>query len=239
MVVKLQEKKREKSRERRKNEKELKKVKNIKRRSASNLASIERRVGFRRQDLDYVSAKLVQKTAQKESILRLVSEAEEKIQREKDAKTLAERDADLAQNERDKANAKSRLKIVNEGIKETRDELRKRKNILKKVEEEIAQYEQEKKKLLANIRTQLKSRPLLKERIKESKKDVETFKHELQKRTQQEEMYKKRIQRIKKKIANLRPKRKSQSKPKHSKNNTKAHNNSKHSKKSPQPKIKR
>ncbi len=89
-AVLLQKRKHQASILKRKGEKEFKKAQFLVNRSASGLVSLQRRIDSSKEKLEDVSGILTRKTAQEESIQRLISNAEEKLRREKEAKSQAE-----------------------------------------------------------------------------------------------------------------------------------------------------
>ena len=105
LASKLEKKKQEVSKIRRKSQRELDKVKSVHRRSASGLKTIERHIESAREELTDVSGVLTQKLAQKESIERLVAAAEDRLNREKEAKEQAEQDLEFADSPEEKQNA--------------------------------------------------------------------------------------------------------------------------------------
>ena len=86
LTEKLVEKKQEVSKLRRKSQRELEKAKSLGRKSSSGLAVIEKRIGSAREQLSGVSEDLTRGLAQQESIQRLLTAAEERLGREKQAK---------------------------------------------------------------------------------------------------------------------------------------------------------
>jgi len=92
LAEKLQEKKSQVAKLKRKTERELKKSKLLQKVSVSGLASIERKIDWGRENLSDVSGILTQKLAQQESIQRLLITAEERLNREKDAKQQTEQE---------------------------------------------------------------------------------------------------------------------------------------------------
>ena len=97
LVVQLRQKKQEATKLRKKAEKQLKEVRSAERRSSSGLNTIDRKIESEREDISDVSTVLTQKTSQLESIERLVSAAQERLGREKEAIEQAHTNAAVQQ----------------------------------------------------------------------------------------------------------------------------------------------
>ncbi len=112
LAEKLEEKKSEVGKLKRKTERELKKSKFLQRSSVSGLSSIERKIDWGRENLSDVSGILTQKLAQQESIQRLLLSAEERLNREKEAKQQTEQEIEFAESTEEKQSAQARLRSI-------------------------------------------------------------------------------------------------------------------------------
>ena len=182
----MQKKKHEAALLRRKGEKEFKKTQFLANRSASGLVSLQRRIDSSKEKLEGVSGILAQKTAQEESIQRLISDAEEKIRREKEAKSQTEQEIEFAESEEEKNKSISRLKIISERITELQEEIKQRSRTFKKVAENIEDYQKSGSQLSSKIKKQTHSKPDLQKLIKTSKKKSIRFAKQVARRWQKE-----------------------------------------------------
>ena len=142
-AVLLQKRKHQAALLRRQGEREFKKAQFIANRSASGLVSLQRRIDSSKEELEDVSGNLNRKTAQEESIQRLISSAEDKLRREEEAKNQTEQEIEIADTEEEKKRAISRLKIISESIDELQEEIKQRNRTFIKVAESIEEKELE------------------------------------------------------------------------------------------------
>ena len=112
LAEKLVEKKQEVSKLRRQSQRELEKAESLGRKSSSGLAVIEKRIGSAREQLSGVSEDLTRGLAQQESIQRLLTAAEERLGREKQAKEQTDQEIEFAESPMEKENAEARLKSI-------------------------------------------------------------------------------------------------------------------------------
>ena len=124
LVVKLRQKKREATNLRKKTEKQLKDAKYLERRSSSGLHSIDRKIESDREDVVDISEELTQKTAQLESIERLLVAAQERLTREKEEITQTEQEVEFAENPEEKQYAETRLRTIQNNIQELESEIK-------------------------------------------------------------------------------------------------------------------
>ena len=96
LVLNLRQRKKDVSKLRLKAEKQLKESRSIERRSSSGLVSLDKKIELEKEDSSDVSDILTQKTSQLESIQRLVTAAEERINQEKEALVEAEQRVEFA-----------------------------------------------------------------------------------------------------------------------------------------------
>ncbi len=129
---KLQAKRQEISNVKRKSAREFEREQSLPRKSSFGLASVERKIESAREQLSDVSEVLTQKLAQQESIQRLIAAAEERLQRETEAKDQAEQEIEYAESGEEKDNAKTRLVSIIDSIDEISSELKQRNKMTKK-----------------------------------------------------------------------------------------------------------
>ena len=141
---KLQAKRQEISKLKRKSAREYQIEQSLLRKSSSGLASVERKIESAKEQLSGVSDVLTQRLAQQESIQRLVVAAEEKLQREKDAKEQAKQEIEFAESGVEKDNAKTRLASIMDGIDEIYSEIKQRNKMAKKVNVTIEEFSKSK-----------------------------------------------------------------------------------------------
>jgi len=83
-VIELRQKKREATKLKQKAEDQLKQIQSAEKRSATGLQKIVKKIESEKEDISDVSENLTRKNAQVESIERLVSAAEERVDSEKE-----------------------------------------------------------------------------------------------------------------------------------------------------------
>ncbi len=207
IAEKLQDKKYQVSKLKRKTERELKKAKTLQRRSTSGLFSIEKRVESARGRLADVSGILTQKSAQQESIQRLLAVAEVRLNREKAAKEQAEQDIEFAESIEEKENAQTTLNSILDTINEISFEIKERKKTSKKVTYAIDEFNKSKSKISNTIQNQVRGKPELQKLIKKSKKASERFAKQFANKIKQEEIAKKSLKTVRIKLEELQEKR--------------------------------
>ena len=114
------------SRRRRQTERKLKESLSLSRRSTSGLGSLQRRLESFHENTAQVTNLLNQRLAQRDSVGRLKTAAEERLNQEKDAKTSAEQELEFADSAEEKTSARSRLDVIIERISELQAEIRQR-----------------------------------------------------------------------------------------------------------------
>jgi len=154
----------------RRGERELKKVQSQYRRSTSGLKSVERRIETAKEHLTDVSGVLTQKLAQQESIQRLVAAAEERLNREKEAKEQVEQEIDFAESDEEKQNSEFRLRSISNRILELVTEIKERNKTRKKLTDYIEEYSKSTSKISSQIQKQAHNKPTLKKLIQTSQK---------------------------------------------------------------------
>ncbi len=185
-VIRLQAKKQEASKIRRQTEKQLKNAKSTLRRSKSGLASADRRIESAREELSDVSLVLSQKSAQKDSILRLIGGAEQRLGQERDAKGQAEQDAEFADTDDERLAAQRRLHGILERISDIELEIKNRKKTAKKLEDEISSCSASRDRISSQIKKTSQTRPELRKLLRSSTKDSDELSVRMERSSRQE-----------------------------------------------------
>ncbi|MEK6956865.1 MAG: ATPase V, partial [Thermoproteota archaeon] len=102
LATKLQKKKIEAAKLRKQSEKKFNQVRKLSRKSSSGLSLLKRRLENTHEKLDDVSFHLSQRTAQQESIMRLVAAAQERLKYEKDLKEQTAQELEFAGSKEEK-----------------------------------------------------------------------------------------------------------------------------------------
>ena len=170
-IAQLQQTKARTSKIRSKTTRSLKSAKLLHKKSTSTINSIQRRVSKIHAELDDVSNTLQHSLAQKESIQRLKTNAEERLNQEKERKKQIEREISSAA-----SNIKNQLEFtlntISDQINEIRNEIRQRNSTTIKVEKIIGEYSTKKSKLCSQIKRASKSKPYIIKIMNESKKNI-------------------------------------------------------------------
>ena len=203
LVLNLRKRKQEASKLRLKSEKQLKELRSTERRSFSGLATLDKKIESEREDSSEVSNILTQKSAQIESIDRLIATAEERLNQEKEALIDVEQQVEFSENDYEKQIAESRQKSIKTHIEELEFEIKSRKKTAKKIGEQIAENTGVKSKITSKIKKQFQSKPSLRETMTTSHKDAEKFSKQLEKNTRREELAKKFLDNVEKLQVNL------------------------------------
>jgi len=181
-VLKLKQRKQDVSKLRLKAEKQLKKSRSIERRSSSGLNSLDKKIESEREASSDVSGILIQKTSQLESIQRLVTAAEERLNREKEILADTEQEIEYAENPEEKQHAEARWNSIKSQIGEIEFEIKSRQKTAKKIAEDVAVNTEIKSKIISKIKKQFQIKPSLRETMTSSHKDADKFENELKKR---------------------------------------------------------
>ena len=208
LTEKLVEKKQEVSKLRRKSQRELEKAKSLRRKSSSGLAVIEKRIGSAREQLSSVSEDLTRGLAQQESIQRLLTAAEERLGREKQAKEQTEQEIEFAESPMEKENAEARLRSITNRIEEIIFEMKQRKKMIPKIMDVVEDYKKSKSKISTKIQIQVQEKPELKKLIKKSQTATERFTKQFLTKIKQEESVKLNLKKIQTRLEELKAKRK-------------------------------
>jgi len=205
-AVLLQKRKYEAAKLRRKGEREFLKAKSLANRSVSGLVSLQRKIDFSKEELEDVSGVLTQRLAQQESIGRLITNAQESLRRENEAKEQAEQDVSFADSDEEKHQAMARLKIITERTDELVDEIKQRTKTSKKTSQGIEDYEKSSRTLSTKIQKQTHSKPDLQKLIKTSRKNTIRLSKQIERKAKQEESAKSNLSKISKKLSSKKRK---------------------------------
>ncbi len=207
LVKKLQEKKSEVTKLKRKAEREFEKAKFLQKRSASGLVSIEKRVVLAREHLSDVSNILNHKLAQQESIQRLLVAAEERLNRENEAKERTKHEIEFAESAEEKKSAQARLNSILDGINDITFEIKQRKKMGKTVTDTIEEFKKSKSKISIKIHKEVREKPELQNLIKKSKKYSERFATQFASKIRLEESAQKHLEKVTVKLDELQKQR--------------------------------
>ncbi len=206
-------KKAEATKLRKKGENKLKEVLSQKRRSSSGLASLERKKEATIRQRDHIAQLLNQVLAQKESLERLKTAAEERIRQEQDARDQVKQQAEYGGPD-EKAAAAERLKFIDEKIRELRAEIKEREAAETRLVNTMTNYEREKSKLHLKLQKEIHAKPGLVAQLQASTKAEARFRpqvHSLIKREVQAgktlALARKKLALMQKKLAQLAAKR--------------------------------
>jgi tetrahydromethanopterin S-methyltransferase subunit G len=221
LATKLQKKKIEAAKLRKQSEKKINQVRKLSRKSSSGLSLLKRRLENTHEKLDDVSFHLSQRTAQQESIMRLVAAAQERLKYEKDLKEQTEQELEFAGSKEEKQQIQERLQTIVDRINELTAEIRQRNAMARKTTDAIDEYKNSKSKIASQVRKQVQSKPVLVNLMKNTKKTATRLAKQLENREKREQAVKITLEKINKTLAKSRkskPKRKkSKVKPKRKK----------------------
>ena len=226
LATKLQKKKIEAAKLRKQSEKKFKQVKKLSRKTTFGLSSLQKRLEDTHEKLDDVSFHLNQRTAQQESIMRLVAGAQERLKYEKDLKEQTAQELEFASSKEEKQQIQERLQTIVDRINELTAEIRQRNAMARKTTDAIDEYKSSKSKIASQVRKQVQSKPVLVNLMKNTKKTATRLAKQLENREKREQAVKSTLEKINKTLAKSRkskPKRKkSKIKPKRKKVTKKA-----------------
>ncbi len=203
----LQLRKQEAAKLRKKGEREFQKAKSLTNRSVSGLVTLQRRIDSSKEQLDDVSGILTQRMAQQESIQRLITNAQESLRRENEAKEQAEQEVDFAESDEEKHQAIARFRIISERIDELGEEIKQRSKTAKKISQGLEDYHKSSTKLTSKIQKQTHSKPDLQKLITNGRKTTNRLAKQIERKTKQEESAKLNLSKISKKLSELASKR--------------------------------
>jgi len=207
LVIQLRQKKNETTNLRKKTEQDLKDTLATERRSSLGLTSVDKKIDSERKDVFDVSAVLMQKNSQLESIERLVTIAEERLSGEKESIEQIKQEIEFSENPEEKQNAEFRLRSLNDHVKELLFEIKSRQKTGKKISDDIADLSNIKSHITSKIQKQSKSKPLLRETMSTSHKVAQKFEKELERLTKTEESAKNALERVSTKLKEILVKR--------------------------------
>ncbi len=193
---------------RRQTEKKLKTALSLKRSSSSGLSSLERRKDTMHAKKDEVSQLLSQYLAQRASIQRLKTVAEERIIQEREARERAQQESEFAELPDDKARALERIKMIDQKIADLNAEIRQRNAAEERLVKLIADTTKAKSRLDSKIRQQAQSKPTLLVQLKSSTKAGERLRSQVQTKLKQEAQLSRNLVTINEKLKLLKAKRK-------------------------------
>ena len=156
--------------QRRQAERSLKKAISLKRGSSSSLSSLQRGLESFHENIGDVSNLLKQRLAQQDSIRRLKSAAEERLNQEQEAKGRAEQEVELADSAEEKESALGRLEIISDRISELKSEIKQRLSTEKRLSKTIEEYSKLKSRLATRAKKRLQNKPVLLDLVKSGKK---------------------------------------------------------------------
>ncbi|MGQ0376188.1 MAG: ATPase V [Nitrososphaerota archaeon] len=216
LANKLQKKKIEATKLRKQSEKKFDQVRKLSRKSSSGLSSLQRRLENTHEKLDDVSFHLNQRTAQQESIMRLIAAAQERLKYEKDLKDQTEQELEFVNSKEEKQQIQERLQTIVDRINELTAEIRQRNAVAKKTANAIDEYKSSKSKISNQVRKQVHAKPVLLNIVKNTKKTATRLAKQLENREKREKAVKLTLEKISKTLAKSR-----KSKPKRKKSKTK------------------
>ncbi len=216
LATKLQKKKIEASKLRKQSEKKFKQVRKLSRKTTSGLSSLQKRLESTHEKLDDVSFHLNQRTAQQESITRLVAAAQERLKQERDLKEQTEQELEFASSKEEKQQIQERLQTIVDRINELTAEIRQRNAMARKTTDAIDEFKSSKSKITSQVRKQAQSKPVLVNLMKNTKKTATRLAKQLENREKREQAVKSTLEKINKTLAKSR-----KSKPKRKKSKTK------------------
>ena len=117
-VIELRQKKKEATKLKENAENQLKQLQSAEKRSATGLQKMIKQIESEKEDVSDVSENLTRKNAQVESIQRLVTTAEERVNSEKEVIEQTEQEIEFAETPEEKQNAEARLRSINDHIQE-------------------------------------------------------------------------------------------------------------------------
>ena len=191
---------------RRKDQSKLKEILSQKRRSSSGLASLERKREATSRHRDHITQLLNQALAQRDSLGRLKTAAEERLRQEQDAKDQLKQQSDYGGPD-EKAAAVERLKLIDDEISELRAEIKEREAAETRLVNTIENYQREKAKLDQKLRKEIHAKPALIEQLKTSTKAESTLRPRVLSLVKREAQVGKTLVLMQKKLAQLAEKR--------------------------------
>ena len=195
------------SRRRRQTERKLKESLSLSRRSTSGLGSLQRRLESFHENTDEITNLLNQRLAQRDSVGRLKTADEERLNQEKDAKTSAEQELEFADSAEEKASARSRLDVIIERISELQAEIRQRALAEKKLAKPIEELSTRKARLMKQTRKSSQNKPDLLDLVKSSRRSSVQLRDQVGRIIKQEQNAARRLVQVTEKLKELQRKK--------------------------------
>ncbi|MCG3779301.1 MAG: Polyhydroxyalkanoic acid synthase [Nitrosopumilus sp.] len=168
-------------------ENQLKQLQFAEKRSATGLQKMIKQIEYEKENISDVSENLTRKNAQVESINRLVSAAEERLNTEKQSVEQVEQEIEFAESPEEKQNAEDKLRSLNDHIQELISEIKNRHQTLKKITEQVSTFDVIKSKITTQIKKQTKSKPTLRTTVNFNHQNIVKVMKEIEKQTKDEE----------------------------------------------------
>ena len=203
-TVLVQKRKHEAQKLRRQDERKFLETKSLANRSVSGLVSLQKRIDSSKEQLENVSGILTQRMAQQESTQRLITNAQEGLRREYEAKEQAEQEVSFADSDDEKHQALARLRIITDRINELTEEIKLRTTSAQKITKGIEDYKKSSSQLSTKIKKQTHSKPELQKLIKTSRKNTIRLSKQIKRKVKQEESTKINLSKISKKLSSKR-----------------------------------
>ncbi|MCA9819319.1 MAG: ATPase V, partial [Nitrosarchaeum sp.] len=192
LVRDLRKKKQEATRFRVKTTKKLKEIRSVERRSSSGLNTINKKINSQKEDASDVSETLNQKNAQIESIERLISAAQERLEREKQSLSQIEHELEFATPE-EKESTTFRLQSLQDHISELENEIKTRQKMAKKITDDLSKFSDIKSKINQKIKKHNQIKPRLRESMTLGHKEAVKLEQELEQRIKMEDSAKRAL----------------------------------------------
>jgi len=196
------------SRRRRQTERKLKESLSLNRRSTSGLGSLQRRLESFHENTDQVTNLLNQRLAQRDSVRRLKTAAEERLNQEKDVKASAEQELEFADSAEEKASARNKLDVIIERISELQAEIRQRTSAEKKLAKPIEELSTRKARLMKQTRKSSQNKPDLLDLVKSSRRSSVQLRDQVGRIIKQEQNAARRLVQATEKLKELQRKKK-------------------------------
>ena len=199
-VIQLRQKKKEAIQSKQNAENELRLLRSIEKRSSTGLHNVDKKIESEKEDVSDVSDNLARKNAQVESIQRLVSLAQDRINSEKEIIEQTEQEIEFAETPEEKQTAEARLRSLNNHLQELVSEIKIRQKTLKKITGEVTTFDELKSKITTQIKKQTRSKPSLRTKLTASHKTAVKVMQEIERITKSEENITKTLDRATSKL---------------------------------------
>ena len=199
-VIQLRQKKKEAIQSKQNAENELRLLRSIEKRSSTGLHNVDKKIESEKEDVSDVSDNLARKNAQVESIQRLVSLAQDRINGEKETIEQTEQEIEFAETPEEKQTAEARLRSLNNHLQELVSEIKIRQKTLKKITGEVSTFDELKSKITTQIKKQTQSKPSLRTKLTTSHKTAVKVMQDIERITKSEENITKTLDRATSKL---------------------------------------